>query len=268
VIVATNPVLFRQFVAGIGSRPNLAEDKRYALMLIDRIDQLEDNTRTTNGDNTAQITTLLEELGRTTTTLMTKAYRNDIRTMPPVFAGIRNGFARGMRVMIATNDIRKGTRPSQTSPLFEDLNLRRSGSGSYYVLGHLLNEKLGGSGATWDNLTPLSRAGNRAHESHVEAIIKPNLGDTPRAFMYVVTPTYTRTLRATMLARIAAPSSPDSAAARAAKARIVTAEQYVATNLVCSISEVDSLSGRPSGMHETYTIPNDILPDDPARYEL
>jgi hypothetical protein len=269
VIVASNPVLLRSFVSGIGSRPNLNADKTYALLLIDRIDALEDHTRATNTDHRAEITGLLEELGRTTTALMNKAYRNYIATSPPVYGGLVNTFGRAMRVTLSTNELRQGSRPSVTTPIFNDLNLRRTERGSsYYVLGHLLNERLGGPGNDMRNLTPVSRSGNSLHDQHVERIIKPTQGDIPRAFMYVVTPAYGRTLNATLLARIAAPASPDPAPVQATKARIVRAEQYVPTSLVCSISEVDPLSGRPAGMHETYTIPNDILDRDPSSYLL
>ena len=52
------------------------------------------------------------------------------------------------------------------------LNQRRNEGGSYYVLGHLLNHNLGGTGRDWKNLTPLTREANRAHEHIAEARVK------------------------------------------------------------------------------------------------
>lgn len=67
----------------------------------------------------------------------------------------------------------KGSAPtSSNTDSYAVLNTRRqSASASYYVKGHMLNENLGGKGV-WDNLTPLSREGNSAHESAVESLVK------------------------------------------------------------------------------------------------
>jgi hypothetical protein len=266
--LASNPVAFRDFVNRIGNRPALQADKDYAILLINRIDQLEDAALATNVDNTAAIVTLLEELGRTATSLMNRAYQLDVRSAPPIFAGLRDGFGRGMRVMLVTDDLRRGSRPSITDPIWQDLNLRRSGAGSYYVLGHLLNEKLSGPGTTPENLTPLSRSGNAEHESKVESIIKPTPGIVPRAFLYVVTPAYGRTLNTGVIGRINLPTNPDNVAVKALKNRIVMAERHVPTMLVCSIREIDPLSGRNTGMAETYSIPNQIDQGAPEDYQV
>jgi hypothetical protein len=67
----------------------------------------------------------------------------------------------------------KGSAPtSSNTDSFAVLNTRRqSASASYYVKGHMLNDNLGGKGI-WNNLTPLSREGNSAHESTVESLVK------------------------------------------------------------------------------------------------
>lgn len=269
LMVATNPITFRQFINSIGNNPRLNDDKQYAIRLIDEIDRLEDRSRNHNEDHNARIVELLEEVGRTTTALMNRAFRHDVRTTPPDYAGLRYGFGRGMRVMLVTDELRHGSRPSVTgSSTFNDLNLRRSGDGSYYILGHLLNEKLGGPGDRWENLTPLSRSGNSEHESKVERIIKPSTGDTPRAFLYVVTPSYSRVLNQGLIDAINAPSNPDLPTKKARKERVVRAEQFVPTNLVCSIREIDPLSGQNVGMNETYTIQNEVRQSSPADYEV
>ena len=70
---------------------------------------------------------------------------------------------------------RKGSRPTtKWKDSYAILNERRHEGNpkeSYYVKGHLLNEKLGGKG-DWENLTPLSIKGNSAHEREVESKVK------------------------------------------------------------------------------------------------
>jgi hypothetical protein len=67
----------------------------------------------------------------------------------------------------------KGSPPTGSNTgSFAVLNTRRqSGSASYYVKGHMLNDNIGGKGI-WDNLTPLSREGNSNHEGSVESLVK------------------------------------------------------------------------------------------------
>lgn len=67
----------------------------------------------------------------------------------------------------------KGSPPtSSNTSSYGVLNTRRqSGSASYYVKGHMLNDNIGGKGV-WENLTPLSREGNSNHEGNVESLVK------------------------------------------------------------------------------------------------
>lgn len=269
LMAASTPTEFRQFINGIGAPGFMQSEKSVAVLMVDRIDALEDDTRSTNADHNEQIVGLLESIGEITTNIMNKAYRHDVRTVPPTFAGLRDGFGRGMRVMLATNDIRPGTDPSAVNNLWNDLNLRQSGEGSYYVRGHLLNENLGGSGSAWENLTPLSRSGNSQHESRAESIIKPKPGEIPRYFLYVVTPSYGRTTNSALIAQINSPANADPLAIKAAKTRIVRAEASVPTNMTCSITELDEGGKKKSGaVDATYTIENVIDQSGPASYKV
>lgn len=269
LMAASTPTEFRQFINGIGAPGFMQSEKSVAVLMVDRIDALEDDTRSTNADHNEQIVGLLESIGEMTTNIMNKAFRHDVRTIPPTFAGLRDGFGRGMRVMLATNDIRPGTDPSAVNNLWNDLNLRQSGEGSYYVRGHLLNEKLGGSGSIWENLTPLSRSGNSQHESRAESIIKPKPGEIPRYFLYVVTPTYGRTTNTALIAQINSPANADPPTIKAAKTRIVRAEASVPTNMTCSITELDEGGKKKSGaVDATYTIENVIDQSGPAGYKV
>jgi hypothetical protein len=269
LVIATNPVAFTTWLASIRNVPReLVRERELALLLVREIVRLEADGAARNVDHAARITELFEEIGRIALELLNATVGYDVRTTQPLFAGVSaGGFGAGMRVMLDTRQLGRGSRPSPPpNPNFDTLNRRRSGGGVYYELGHLLSEKLGGTGKVWENLTPLSRSGNNAHQAKIESIIKPVSGDTPRAFNYVVTPTYGRPVNQTLITNIQ--SSPDPLAVRLTKTDIVTAERYVPARLVCSVSEIDPLSGKPTGMRETYTIENPINQSSGDAYEV
>jgi hypothetical protein len=66
-----------------------------------------------------------------------------------------------------------GSSPSDTGSTWDDLTKRRTESGktSYYIRGHLLNDKLHGPGK-WKNMTPLTRQANKDHEASIESRLK------------------------------------------------------------------------------------------------
>jgi hypothetical protein len=271
LMLATNPTLFINWVNNITRRPSLASEQEYARRLINRIDALEDDSRATNTDHNTEITGLLEELGRVTIELMGAMSRDYVRTTPPQFAGLRDGFGRGMRVTLSTDQLGAGTPPSPP-PLatWNTLNRRReAGGAAFYMLGHLLNQQLGGTGTRWENLTPLSRSGNGLHNTRIESYIRPPRGggELPRAFNYVVTPIYGRTVNNGLINLINAPTNPDLPPLKLAKVEVVRAEQYVATGLVCSIHEVDE-SGRQTIAVGTYTVQNEIEQNGPTDYNV
>jgi len=142
------------------------------------------------------------------------------------------GFGISMNIKPLTNQNRPSGSPptSAINPTYADLNERRhsAGGSSYYIKGHLLNEKLGGPGG-WENLTPLSREGNAQHEVRIESLVKRTV-DLPAIVEYVVKPHYAaRGDKATLLARIS--SSTDSADAKRVKSAIVVAEDWVPVSL-------------------------------------
>jgi len=110
----------------------------------------------------------------------------------PIFGGVNtDGFGTLMTAkQLTLNKPGKGSPPSGTTPTYDILNKRRVRSGaSYYVRGHLLNEKLGGVGNNWENLTPLSRKGNSNHERFYEAYVKAGV-QSGATVKYVVKPIY------------------------------------------------------------------------------
>jgi hypothetical protein len=73
----------------------------------------------------------------------------------------------------------RGSEPAVNSTNFSYINVRKDGSGSYYVKGHLLNDNLGGPGNTWANLTPLNRDANKAHQLNFEDAVKTDVNGSP-----------------------------------------------------------------------------------------
>ena len=93
-----------------------------------------------------------------------------------VYSGGGDAMGSEMQVKPLTFKLKeKGSGPTTAGHrVYDDINLRKSAAGSsasFYIRGHLLNEKLGGKGQ-WTNMTPLSRSGNSQHEGQVEAIVK------------------------------------------------------------------------------------------------
>ncbi len=139
------------------------------------------------------------------------------------------------------------------------------------VLGHLLNERLGGTGAIWENLTPLSRKGNARHDQQVERHMQPPKGQRvdiryPRVFIYVVTPIYSRTPNQNLINQINSLANPDSAPIKALKTSVVTSEQYIPTGLKISIEQRDESGRVVLELSNTYTVDSPIDESSPADY--
>ena len=167
LMMATDPVAFATWLNSIRNVPaDLRGDRATALRLINEIARLEADGSAKNIDHSETITRHFEEIGRIALELLIATVGHDVRSTPPQFAGLSTGgFGAGMRVMLSSDDLRRGTRPGVSgNAIFNTLNLRRRGNGSYYVLGHLLSQELGGLGNNWGNLTPISRGGNNVHE--------------------------------------------------------------------------------------------------------
>lgn len=77
---------------------------------------------------------------------------------------------------LAGDNVGKGSDPSQSSDfpaIWPSITQKRPGSDTrLYVKGHLLNNRLGGSGTLLENITPLTYSANGTHASHVESELK------------------------------------------------------------------------------------------------
>jgi hypothetical protein len=132
----------------------------------------------------------------------------------------RGKYGISMQAKFLTNvKMPAGSAPSVSSDSFEVINQRRNQGGAYYVKGHLLNNNLGGKGNIWENLTPLTREANSAHERIAEARVK-NAVDAGNIVYYAVKAKYDHK---------AAPRAPNSRLQG-----IMNEERYVPTELVCN----------------------------------
>ncbi|WP_111669040.1 eCIS core domain-containing protein [Algoriphagus litoralis] len=90
-----------------------------------------------------------------------------------VFGGLTGPYGTSMEATyLSSKNAPHGSRPSVNHTRYDQINQRKRGRGAYYIKGHLLNERLGGTGADWKNLTPLTRRANSEHERIAEARVK------------------------------------------------------------------------------------------------
>ncbi len=111
-----------------------------------------------------------------------------------VFGGLRSSlYGSTMEAQTLTNiKMPAGSVPSVSHHAsYATINQRRNQGGSYYILGHLLNHNLGGTGKDWKNLTPLTRDANSAHERIAESRVK-NAVDAGNIVHYKVEAVYGR----------------------------------------------------------------------------
>jgi hypothetical protein len=167
------------------------DDKRNALQAARakaaEIDSIKRRTKTEDGtrDQTKDFTDLLDELAD-----YTKIFSGAGGGLPasskPNYE-MRNDFGSKMEIKVLSKIRPPGSDPGVTNPNWEALRMRLSPQGgrTYYVLGHLLSNKLGGPGTTWQNLAPLRQEDNQAHESSVERPIKDGT-EEGKVFKYTV----------------------------------------------------------------------------------
>ena len=113
-----------------------------------------------------------------------------------------NGYAISMNADgLTRKNPPKGSTPDvKNQPnTFKEIKRRKKGDGPYYVLGHLLNHNLGGTGKEMKNLTPLTGAANSNHLHVVEENVKKAVDDG-NTLEYHVKPEYGRSAMAPLTA--------------------------------------------------------------------
>ncbi|MBD1848309.1 DUF4157 domain-containing protein [Cyanobacteria bacterium FACHB-63] len=201
---------------------------------------------TARAQKAERVDELLDELKPHTSILFGSTIRDSFSGNPN--SGMNSaGFGVSMSIKPLTNKNRRiGTPPtSANNTKYADLNERRyaPGGDSYYIKGHLLNQKLGGLGS-WENLTPLSRVGNTQHELQSDNFVKRTV-DLPAIVEYSVIPNYSvRGDKSSLLTRIS--TSSESADVKRVKAAIVEAEDWVPRSLTVEAHILDESLQRKS----------------------
>jgi hypothetical protein len=149
-----------------------------------------------------------------------------------------------------------GSRPSDAGapPIWSRVNIRRrSGGPRLYVLGHLLNQRLGGTGDSSANLTPITFSMNARHYSSVESQIVDNIGTAanPRWYRYEV--------------RVNYPSSRRSISAADRQKGVADDEGLLANSFQCDWHE---LTPDPNGANRLIRKPGGIAGSVPVAHSI
>jgi hypothetical protein len=174
------------------------------------------------------------------------------------------GFGMGMSI----KNLNKNNRPPTGGPprvsnaAYRKLDKRRNGGGTFYIKGHLLNGFLGGSGADFRNLTPLSREGNGSHERNVESKVVTAI-EAGKTVEYIVTPSGSAGPSRNLTSEL----STIDAAKHADLTDIVSAEMNVPATLSCEAYELND-DGSRGTVIVNEPVTNSIAPNNLSSYEV
>ena len=203
LMIASTPMTFDKWINGVtiddpgsteGQRlQRKKEDAKSKYREIERIEKKKETEAYTKEDKEQELKALLDELSVLVAPLF-KGQLDDCSRegMGLDFGGLYvSAYASSMHAAALTKKkMPAGSEPSVSEPAtYRTINRRRSGNGSFYVLGHLLNHNLGGTGKDMKNLTPLTRSANGTHHSLVEHNIKSSV-EKGNAVEYSVIPKY------------------------------------------------------------------------------
>ncbi|WDF65485.1 eCIS core domain-containing protein [Flavobacterium sp. KACC 22763] len=183
--IASNPTAFATFIASVnvGDDPVKTNSKAQALIIAGQIDakKRESVAAPTPAQENAnserkkrELEALLNQLSNHAKSLFGVSDAELPESVIDQQQESKGGdiVAKKMIASILTKKGPEGSEPTQRSHAFYDkLAKRKNGGSSYYIRGHLLNHNTHGPG-TWENMTPLSREGNSAHEGSVESLVK------------------------------------------------------------------------------------------------
>ncbi|WP_080778381.1 phage tail protein [Chryseobacterium phocaeense] len=199
LMVASNPKTFTDFLKQIGTvKGNKAKVKKDAETEFDALQTAlsKKNMGATDEEYKTEQTKKYEKVTQHVTTLS--------NYMPPLFdiEGIgkfelnfgslnKSGYGTKMEVKNLHKSTKPpiGSVPGVSNDSYDTLRKKRNGGSTYYILGHLLNHNLGGSGNDFRNLTPLTRKGNKDHNVDIEEKVKEDL-KVGKVINYTVVPNY------------------------------------------------------------------------------
>jgi len=146
-------------------------------------------------DPSVAINDLLDSLAIQTAIFM-PAETASGRSSRPIYGPLVNGFGSSVRVERLANDLRSEGSPASSSlsnDTYRLIDARKDGGRAYYCRGHLMNNRLGGPGNTWDNLTPLAQYDNNPR--FLNALERPviaSLTNPSCSINFIVTAQYNR----------------------------------------------------------------------------
>jgi hypothetical protein len=226
---------------------SMATLKGFAIQAAQHIDGLIRSNMRTSTDATTQVqdqtpdfSASLVGLSSITSHLLSVGANGPLPVSPvPIYGGLVNGFASSMDIKPLTKLGTPGSGVSVTSPVYQDLLLRREtpGGRSYYIAGHLLNNNVHGSGSTWQNLTPITQASNAQHLSRVETKVKEAV-DKDLILHYTVSVDYSIPRNGTLINLIEATTNWNANSVLNEKHRILEAEAALPTQLNCTVKQV------------------------------
>ena len=189
LMIASTPMTFTAFISSLKTTEENKDKKQPALIVAEKIDEQKkesvDNqkskkTAEQKEEKEEEIATKLKALFHQLAELAATLF--DTSGVPKVVDKFgprdsKSEFGTSANILYLNKKFSKnGSAPtSSNTSVYELLNLRRNGGSSYYIKGHLLNQKMGGKG-DWNNLTPLSRSGNAQHETNIESVGKTFYG--------------------------------------------------------------------------------------------
>ncbi|MFK7868711.1 MAG: DUF4157 domain-containing protein [Roseobacter sp.] len=273
VIVESDPQSYTAFLASVDVGTDakkvaaLTEARRLAKLLDAKMTEAAGQTTNTSGTPTSQpdygleIQDLINDLGDQTAIFMpasTLDANNKVQpSSRPIYGGLVSHQGSSATVARLTNEIPTGGgRPTVKDGHWPVLG-QRGGRSTYYVLGHLLNDNLGGPGNTWKNLTLLTQtANNKSKDSHLhgfETKVKKAVLETkdkdgkpivPRAVNFVCVANYGRSDRSALATQFDDMAIPQAVAMGQHKATIIAdvirSERNVPVSLDCYASEIDA----------------------------
>jgi dolichol kinase len=164
MMASENPGLYAEKIRSLQVPDSKQANKNNALRILDLLNsamQVASGEGAVATSASEQIDSLMGQLVLETVQFMGTVNEAGPST-PPLFGGNGpGGFGTSVIVERLTSGHAKGSPPSADgNKVWDMLKKRMDGGSTYYVRGHLLNDNLGGTGAEWCNLTPLTQASN------------------------------------------------------------------------------------------------------------
>ncbi|WP_264566214.1 DNA/RNA non-specific endonuclease [Flavobacterium sp. N3904] len=199
LMVASTPATFAKFISKLGktdakkaeSKKNAQAEFNLLKVAISKKNKSAKGSEKYQTEQTEKYEVVTDHVNKLSNHMIPLFNMESIGKFELTFGSLQNGFGTSMEVknLHKTTKPPTGSVPGVTNAGYETLKKKRNGSSTYYILGHLLNHNLGGSGNDFRNLTPLTRKGNKDHNVDIEETVKKDLADD-KVINYTVTPEY------------------------------------------------------------------------------